>query len=141
MECAMAYVTGPRDLTVVLSLAALLLLAVPHTSGADLWKVDFTKHWTGHERGLQYQYTFKVTSPDGAPVDGAEFTVVGDMPDMRNHHPTQSVVAAPGVEAGTYNATLHFFMEGKWELKLNFEKPFRNELLLLDTVRVANKAD
>ena len=136
----MAYLTGPRELMVVLSLAA-LPLAVPHASGADPWAVDFTKQWTGHERGLQYQYTFKVTSQaNGVPVDGAEFTVVGDMPEMRNHHPTEPVVAAAGAEAGTYKATLHFFMEGKWELKLNFNKPLRNELLLLDTVQVANKA-
>ena len=137
----MAYLTGPRDVMVVLTLAA-LLLAVPHASAAELWTVDFTKQWTGHERGLKYQYTFKVTSQaNGAPVNGAEFTVVGDMPDMRGHHPTQSVVAAPGSEAGTYRATLHFFMAGDWELKLDFKKPRPNELLLLDTVKVANKPD
>ncbi|MGH6815863.1 MAG: FixH family protein [Hyphomicrobiaceae bacterium] len=132
----MAYL--PRALAFV----AALSFAAAGASGADRLKVDFTKKSTGHRRGLQYEYTFKVTSAEtGEPVPGAEFTVVADMPAMRGHHPTRPAAAAAGDTVGTYRATLHFFMAGEWELKLEFKTPRRDELAILDTVEVGKQAD
>ena len=116
--------------------------AAPTASGADDLKVEFVKKSTGHRRGLQYEYLFKVVAAQtGAPVDGAEFSVVGDMPEMRGHHPTRPAVAEPGNGAGVYRVMLHFFMAGEWELKLDFKSPRPSVLLLTDTVEVRTTAD
>ncbi len=125
----------------VFALAVASNLAVFTASGADRFNVDFTKKSTGHARGLKYEYTFKVTTKNGEPVPDAEFTVVGDMLAMRGHHPTQVAESEPGAVAGAYKATLHFFMPGEWELKLEFKKPQQDKLLVLDMVEVRKQAD
>lgn len=66
----------------------------------------------------------------GAPLAGAQITVGADMPSMPMAHNVKPVKAAPGRDAGTYEARLDLEMTGEWAVKLRLAGPVRDQLVL-----------
>ncbi|SDD26545.1 FixH family protein [Ruegeria marina] len=70
-------------------------------------------------------------SQAGAPVEGAEFTVKADMPEMPMAHNLAPVAAVPGGEPGSYTVPLTIEMFGRWMLRLEVNAP-RRDVIVLD---------
>jgi hypothetical protein len=66
----------------------------------------------------------------GAPLAGVQVTVGADMPSMPMAHNIKPVKAAPGRDAGTYEARLDLEMTGEWAVKLRLAGPVRDLLVL-----------
>ena len=112
-----------------------LLLGYGAAVAGDRMMVEHSKRPTGAERGLGYEYTFKVTRRGSAdPVDGAEFSVATDMPSMPGAHHTPHVAGEATGEPGTYKAELDFDMPGEWNLILRFSKPSRDLVVISDMI-------
>jgi len=114
---------------------------------ADRLMVLHSKKPIGTSSGLAYEYTFKVKSHQSAKiVEGADFIVATDMPSMPGAHHMPHVRSEPGHHPGTYTIKLDFDMPGEWNLILKFSKPFREQVVIRDTVEkygasTGNKTD
>ena len=120
---------------------------VEPAKAADRLIVDHSKKPIDTTSGLGYEYTFKVKSHQSAKiVEGADFIVATDMPSMPGAHHMPHVRSEPGHHPGTYTIKLDFDMPGEWNLILKFSKPFREQVVIRDTVEkqgasTGNKTD
>lgn len=65
-----------------------------------------------------HSWKVRLTTPDGHPVHGAQFSVAGGMPQHGHGYPTQPRVTRE-VDDGTYLLEgMKFSMRGWWDLKL-----------------------
>ncbi|CAG2157179.1 hypothetical protein LMG31506_05936 [Cupriavidus yeoncheonensis] len=65
-----------------------------------------------------HSWKVRLTTPDGNPVRGAQFSVAGGMPQHGHGYPTQPRVTRE-VDDGTYLLEgMKFSMSGWWDLKL-----------------------
>ena len=65
-----------------------------------------------------HSWKVRLTTPDGHPVHGAQFSVAGGMPQHGHGYPTQPRVTRE-VDDGTYLLEgMKFSMSGWWDLKL-----------------------
>jgi len=72
-----------------------------------------------------HAWTVRLTSPDGAPVEGASIAISGGMPAMGHSHglPTTPSVAAD-LGGGEYRIEgMKFQMQGPWEVYLDISTP------------------
>ena len=94
--------------------------------------------------GLQYDCAISLTNArTNEPLSGVTLTVGADMPSMPMMHNVRPVAAAPGPDAGTYQARLLLEMHGDWALQLNLSGPLRDRVvttLRFDPDRVAPAA-
>ncbi len=81
---------------------------------------------------LQYDCTITLrNSRTGEPLRGVTLTVGADMPSMPMMHNVRPVKAAPGADAGTYQAGLTLEMHGDWALQLNLSGPLRDRVVTI----------
>ena len=79
---------------------------------------------------LQYDCTITLTnSRTNEPLSGVTLTVGAEMPSMPMMHNVRPVKAAPGQEAGSYQARLVLEMHGDWALQLNLSGPLRDRVV------------
>ena len=79
---------------------------------------------------LQYDCSIALTNArTSEPLGGVTLTVGVDMPSMPMMHNVRPVAAAPGAQAGTYQARLTLEMHGDWALQLNLSGPLRDRVV------------
>jgi hypothetical protein len=79
---------------------------------------------------LQYDCSIALTDRrTSLPLAGVTLTVGADMPSMPMMHNVRPVPAAPGTQAGTYQARLTLEMHGDWALQLNLSGPLRDRIV------------
>ena len=88
-------------------------------------RINAEAHCAKGDTGQLYECVLLITK-NLQPLEGAEFVVLAEMPSMPMAHNMRPVTAHPTHEAGTYHAVLDIAMDGAWVLKLVFEKPQRD---------------
>ncbi len=78
---------------------------------------------------MQFDCMFMLMQ-DAAPLQGAEFTVLPQMPSMPMAHNTQPIPAMPLADAGRYHVPIVLDMLGEWALKLEFSAPQRDVVVI-----------
>jgi hypothetical protein len=103
--------TPPTDLDVTLK----------HTSVGGRFVVALQPPSQGPTIGQIHSWTIHVSTPDGAPVSQARFTVDGGMPQHGHGLPTRPRVTKE-IAPGTYLLEgMKFSMTGWWDLRLDIE--------------------
>lgn len=111
-----------------LAIASLVLLGTAAPALAQ--RLQAEADCSATDTALTYHCMIEVTQA-GTPVEGAEFTVKADMPEMPMAHNIAPVPAEPTAHPGTYHVPLQLEMPGKWMLKLEFTAPQR-DLVVID---------
>ena len=106
---------------------ALALACLAHPALADRILAEAT--CTNTEMDLHFRCDIVLTA-NGAPVDGAAFTVTPAMPSMPMAHNIPPVEAAATDEPGTYTAELQLEMAGDWTLTLDLTNPRRDRVVV-----------
>ncbi len=79
---------------------------------------------------LHYDCVIKLMNARSSePLTGVTLTVGADMPSMPMMHNVRPVKAAPGAEAGTYQARLVLEMHGDWALRLDLSGRVRDRVV------------
>jgi hypothetical protein len=107
--------------------AALAALATSAPALAD--RIDARAECMPTEAELAYSCTIHL-SQGGVPVEGAEFTVKPDMPEMPMAHNFAPTAAAPTDAAGDYVVPLQLEMHGRWILQLDISAPARDRVVV-----------
>ncbi len=93
----------------------------PTENGA--YVVSYESELTPIPLNRLHSWVIKVTRPDGTPVDGAELSVWGDMPEHGHGMPTQPRVVEQ-LGAGRYRVGgMKFQMPGWWEIEILVRAP------------------
>ena len=101
---AMKYSSAPADLDT----------SAVHESAQKLFKVSYVSETMPIPTGRIIGWRLRVETPDGRPVDNAEITMNGGMPEHGHGLPTQPEVTK-GTAAGEYLVQgLKFSMPGWW---------------------------
>jgi hypothetical protein len=113
------------------ALAAAAAVCLPATAFAQARaKADVACRPTGTV--LQYDCTITLTNArSNEPLNGVALTVGADMPSMPMMHNVRPVAAAPGAQAGTYQARVTLEMHGDWALQLNLSGPMRDRVVTI----------
>ena len=117
-------VTQPRDLD----------LSLDKNSALDLYRVALVPPAQAPAINRMHSWTVKLTTPQGAPVQGAKFLVDGGMPQHGHGLPTQPRVTRE-TENGTYALEgMKFSMTGWWEVKLTIQGPQGVDKVTFNTI-------
>lgn len=113
-------------------LAALLILPVPAL--AD--RIQATADCSSGEMAMHFTCLISLQQ-DGAPVEGAAFTVKTTMPSMPMAHNMPGAEAEATETPGEYKVMLHLEMYGEWALSLMLSEPERDMIMLKQDFRPA----
>jgi len=135
-----------RKLSCTAALAALVLLAGCGTPPADLdlslakasaagtYRVALLPPAQPPAINQMHSWKVKLSTPAGAPVQGAHFAVGGGMPQHGHGLPTQPRVTRE-LEDGVYLLEgMKFSMTGWWEVKLDIQGPQGADRVTFNTV-------
>ena len=78
---------------------------------------------------MQFDCVFSLVQ-GAAPLQGAKFTVLPQMPSMPMAHNNQPIPAMPLADAGRYHVPMVLDMLGEWALKLEFSAPRRDVVVI-----------
>lgn len=104
---------------------ALLCAAVP----ALAQRFEAEADCAATDTPLAYDCVIHLTEGD-APVEGADFEVKADMPEMPMAHNVRPVPAEAAEEPGSYRVPLQLEMDGRWTLRLEITAPRRDVVIL-----------
>ena len=111
----------------IISFIVMSFAALP--SWAD--RIHAEAHCAQGDTEQVYDCVFHIAK-NHKPLEAAEFGVLAEMPSMPMAHNTRPVPAHPMEEVGTYHAAIEIVMDGVWVLKLIFEEPQR-DLIVVQT--------
>jgi len=108
-----------------------LLFALACLAAAPAWAQHIQAALDCRFTGTDFVYDCVILlERGGAPLAGVQITVGADMPSMPMAHNIKPVKAAPGRDAGTYEARLDLEMTGEWAVQLRLAGPVRDQLVL-----------
>lgn len=94
-------------------------------------RINAQVHCAAGDKDQLFNCVFNITK-NHVPLEEAEFSVQAEMPTMPMAHNARPVPAHQMDQAGFYHAGIDIAMDGAWVLKLIFERPQR-DLVIVQT--------